>query len=367
MKNLIPFLLVLIVFTGCTKTNYSVQQYDSSKNSSQVLETKKITKKESKIIISDTSNEEKYTNTLAIIFPSKNIGKYALEATNSINTYLLNKNKKFKLNVYDLEVQNKINIEKIIAQVQRDDITKVIAMITKEALVSLNNIPNINGIKFYFPLINKYDVKNISKLKNLDLTFGAISYKKQFEKLIEYAGTKPLVEFYGNSGIGRALHSFLKDKNILFTKKIDDNNGRYKSFLENNTKLDNSVVLLNTPIVKSSILLSAINAQELAISSIVSTQLNFTPLLFSLTQRHDRTKLVIANSIGNIPNELEEYNKLIGNNLSYSWVNYSTIIGVEYLLNDNIEIFSDLSLKGNQVIFPIKLYKVGNSSFKLIK
>ncbi|MGB5868259.1 MAG: hypothetical protein WBG69_10345, partial [Arcobacteraceae bacterium] len=112
--------------------------------------------------------------------------------------------------------------------------------------------------------------------------------------------------------------------------------------------------------------LSAINSQELMISKILSTQLNYTPLLFSLTQERDRNKLVIANSIGDVPKDLEEYNHLIGNNLSYSWVNYSTIVGVEYLLNENINMFKDLKIKENQVIYPVKLYSVEKHSFKLI-
>jgi hypothetical protein len=240
-------------------------------------------------------------------------------------------------------------------------------MITKEDLKYLNEVSSINDIQIYLPLIYKSDIDNLLEINRLNLIFGAISYKAQFAKLIEYANERPLVEFYGNSGIGITLHQYLKDANITYTKKIDDNNGRYQSFLENNTKLDNSAVLLNTPIVKSSILLSAINAQELMISTIMSTQLNYTPLLFSLTQVEDREKLIVANSIGMIPESLEEYNNLIGNNLNYSWVNYSTIVGVEYLVNGNIELFTDLTIKENQVVYPVNLYKVGRHSFELIK
>jgi len=367
MKKILPYLFIVFVFLGCSQTNYKIQEYNPSKNSPlNYTHSNNVIELEDKSLIIDKI-EKKTNNKIAIMFPSYTIGKYALEATNSVNTYLLNTNKNFKLYAYDLVVQNKKNILKTISQIQNDEVTKVIAMMTKEDLFYLNSIPNINKIQFYFPLINKFDIKDVDKLDNLNSIYGAISYKKQFEKLIQYANNKPLVEFYGNSGIGRALHSYLKNEKIKFTKKIDDNNGRYKYFLENNSKLNNSVVLLNTPIVKSSILLSAINSQELTISSILSTQLNYTPLLFSLTQKHDRKKLVIANSIGKIPNKLEEYNKLIGNNLSYSWVNYSTIVGVEYLLNGNLDIFDDLLLENQQVIFPIKLYKVGNNSFKLIK
>jgi len=367
MKILIQILLSIIIFTGCTQTNYNIQQYDSNNNDRESPPKNKKIKKELAKIKNEVILNKEITHSFAIIFPSYTIGKYALEATNSINTYLITKNKSFKLNVYDIVVQNKKNILKVIKKIKKDKITKVIAMITKKDLIYLNDIPNISKIKFYLPLINKFDVKNRDKLKNLDLTFGAISYKKQFQKLIEYAGSKELVEFYGNSAIGKTLHGYLKEENFFYRKKIDDNNGRYKFFLRNNKKLENSVVILNTPIIKSSILLSAINSQELTISSILSTQLNFTPLLFSLTQKHDRKKLIIANSIGDIPDELEEYNQLIGNQMSYSWVNYSTIVGVEYLLYDNIDMFKDLSIEGNQIIFPVKLYKVGNHSFKLLK
>ena len=367
MKKLLPFLLCIFIFIGCATTSNVAQSYESRKQN----ETISIDRKNNGIVSSnhffgDFSKSDDI-NTLAILFPSYTIGKYALEATNSINTYLINKNEDFNLKVYDIVTQNKQNITTAIKKIQDAKITKVIAMITKEELSTLLNIYDIKNIKIYLPLINKYDVKDINKYENLDITFGAINYKDQFEKLIAYSNNKKLVEFYDNSGIGRTLHSYLKNKGILYAKQIDDNNGRYKSFLKDNLRLDNSVILLNTPIVKSSILLSSINAEEVNVSSILSTQLNYTPLLFSLTQKHDRTKLIVANSIGNIPSQLEEYNKLIGNNLSYSWVNYSTIVGVEYLLNNNIDIFDDLKLKDNQIVFPVRLYKVGSSSFKLLK
>lgn len=363
MNTLLKLLLTIFILTGCIQRTYNVKQNES------------LTNKSNKSYFSNMKSESK-TNfaknniNIAIIFPSVTIGQYALEATNSINTYLMYKNEQFKFNVYDIVVQNKENLISVIEKIKEEKINRVIAMITREDLIylsSISDISHISHIKFYLPLINKYNIIDYDKFENLDLTFGAISYQNQFDKLIEYAEDKTLVEFYGDSGIGRILHEYLSDKNIKYAKKIDDKNGRYKNFLENNENLDNSVVLLNTPIVKSSILLSAINSQELNISKILSTQLNYTPLLFSLTQKEDREKLVIANSIGEIPEYLEEYDNLIGNSLSYSWVNYSTIVGVEYLLNNNIKIFKDLSLKDNQIIYPVKLYTVGNHSFKLIK
>ena len=363
MNIYIKLLFAIFIFTGCTQTNYSVQQYDPGINSSNDVNNDN--KTENRFFTFSKDLESSVS--IGIVFPSYTIGKYALEATNSINTYLIDKNQSFKLKVYDIIVQNKKNLLAVVDKLKDDNITKVIAMITKEDLKDLNNIYGINKIQFYLPLINKSDIINKDEINNLNVVYGAISYKDQFKKLIEYANNKPLVEFYGNSGIGRTLHDYLKDDNITYTKRINDENGKYKSFLVKNRRLDNSAVILNTPIIKSSILLSAINAQELMISTIMSTQLNYTPLLFSLTQVEDRKKLIVANSIGEIPIELEEYNHLTGNNLNYSWVNYSTIVGVEYLLNNNIDRFTDLRLEDNQVIFPVHLYKVGKHSFTLIK
>jgi len=368
MNIYIKLMFTLFLLTGCSQTQYAVkesgQKYTQIQGGSSSFVAKK---QETKQTFSQLFKEDTPSISIGIVFPSHTIKRYALEATNSISTYLINKNQKFDLKVYDIVVQNKKNILTVVEKLRNDNINKVIAMITKEDLKHLNNISGIKEMTFYLPLINKDDILNKNEINELNVVFGAISYKDQFKKLLEYVQDKPIVEFYGNSGIGSTLHTYLKDTPKVYTKKINDDNGRYKTFLENNSRLNNSAVILNTPIVKSSILLSAINAEEINISTIMSTQLNYTPLLFSLTQVADRKKLIVANSIGNIPDELEEYNYLIGNDLNYSWVNYSTIVGIEYLLNNNINRFKDLSIQNNQVVYPVNLYKVGKHSFSLIK
>ncbi len=45
-----------------------------------------------------------------------------------------------------------------------------------------------------------------------------------------------------------------------------------------------STIILNTPIVKSSIILSQITAFEVEPAKVLSTQLNYNPLLVKLTQ-----------------------------------------------------------------------------------
>ena len=374
MKIILHIFIYSFIFIGCTSTLQKIDVVDTksiaeqSYSSKATIEKKEHEKSIEKVaeVKKEVVSVEKENNQLAIVFPSSTIGKYALEATSTINTYLLYKNNQISLSVLDIVVQNDNNLLKVFNKIKEKNIKNVVAMITKDNLIFLNNIKDIDTIKIYLPLINKNEIKDIDKLSKLNIVFGAINYEKQFSKLIAYSNNSSLVELYDNTAIGNTLHNYLSPYDLKYTKKVDDNNGRYRNLL-NNKKFKNSKIIINTPIVKSSILLSAISAGSYRIPIVLSTQLNYTPLLFSLTQKQDRKKLVIANSIGKIPDDLQEYNQLIGNNILYSWVNYSSIVGVEYLLTGNIDLFSDLTIDENQIIYPVNLYKVGKYSFKLIK
>ena len=360
-------LVLAIFFIGCNNNQQIIIQKVEPPKANQI---KKVVKKEKPKPTTKPIEKKKVeikSDDIAILFPSKIIGKYAQETTHSINIYLISKNSPFTLKVFDTLTFDKYNILQSIKKIQKQHIVKVIAMLTKEQLSTLNEIENIDKITFYLPLINKNDILDVERFTHLHLIFGAIDYSKQFRKLITYTTDKQhLVEFYDNSAIGYTLHKYLKPVKLILSKKIDDNNRRYKSFLSKTKKLKNSTLILNTPIIKSSILLSNISAVDLEVKQILSTELNFTPLLFSLTQKLDRKNLIIASSIGYLPKYLEQYGELIGDSFKYNWVNYSAIIGTQYLLYNNIDSFKDIKIQENQIIYPVYLYKVGKYSFKRI-
>lgn len=301
-------------------------------------------------------------DTIAILLSSSKIGKYALETTTAINTFLLYKNSDFNIEIYDID---KIDIEDINKSFNSFNINKIMALIPMQNIDILNKISQNENSNIYLPLVNKNDA-DIDKLNNKEtIIFGGIDYKKQFEKLKDYANSNNLVELYGASAIGNYLHNTLGEKSVRLNRKIDDQSARYKNILREFRRKNYSIIL-NTSIVKSSILLSQIYARNVHTKHILSTQLNYTPLLFSLTQRNDRRKFIVANSIGYIPKDLIVYNNIMKENISYNWASYSTIVGLEYLINKNISIFKDLSLENNQIIYPIKLYKANRRSFELI-
>ncbi len=367
MKNIYINILLIVFFTGCVDIQPKINTHNRlSISTEQKLLPAEQTEDNlvSQLKINDENIEIRTNNnTIGLIFSSSKIGKYALDVTSSINTYLLYKRINKRIVIIDMDDKN-FSISSLAHRLKDEKINKVIALFTNDEYPLINSFKS-NDILFYFPLINKNDISNIELSNNF--IFGAIDYKKQFELLLNYTNSKLVIDFYDNSSLGNTLHSYI-DKNILiYEKEIDDDNGQYERFLNGNKKLNSSTLILNTPIVKSSILLSLINGLKIEPKTIISTQLNFTPLLLSLTQTDDRKNIIIASSIGDIPKELIEYNQIIGNDIIYNWVNYASIVGMEYLVSDNLNLFGDLSIQDNQIIYPIKLYEVDKNSLKELK
>lgn len=108
-------------------------------------------------------------------------------------------------------------------------------------------------------------------------------------------------------------------------------------------------------IVKSSLILSQLRANEIDPKIIFATQVLYDPILMTLTQDKDRERLLIANSIDRVSSELKDNISNFGGNISYEWVDYSTLVGVNYLLKGNNEIVST-KVENNQAIYIPKLY-----------
>lgn len=384
----VPILaLVFIFFTGCEQStkniSYSYPSATTHKSKNIVpseqkntqIQNYKNTQKENSFF-DDTAlkNQEiqkkiqKDENTIVVIYPSNDIGKYALDAINSINTYLIYTNSSFKAVMYDIKTQNEKNYTTMFKKLQKENKTKIIALFTEKFFQEFQEYDLLKGLNIYFPLINIQDqnIPNYSNFLKYKLTFGAISYKNQIASLILNDNATNIIDLYDNSKIGTTIHNFLPKKNLIYQKEVNDKNAYYKNFLQDK-RFTNSTVFLNTPIIKSSILLSQMTAHELEVKKVLSTQLNYSPLIFSLTQRRDRKNITVANSIGHIPKKLLEVSKLTNSDIQYNWVNYASIVALEYLKSGNVDLFKDLQIKNNQVLYPVYLYKVAKHSFEQIR
>ncbi|MEA2050327.1 MAG: hypothetical protein U9O56_06340 [Campylobacterota bacterium] len=366
MKQIFILIFTIVLFIGCTSTtinNTTIKE--DKKEIFYISDQENIFDKNDTNITTNTVevvDDVKEQQNIALIFSSSKLGKYALDVSSTINSFLIYKSNITTIKIFDID-EEQFKDGLLLDRLKKENIKKVIALLTNDETDLINRL-NTNEIVFYFPLLNINDIDNLELTENL--IFGAIDYKKQFETIFTYLDSSICTDFYDNTPLGETLHSYIDKKNMIFEKKIDNKNGNYKYFLKN-SKLLESILVLNTPIIKSSILLSQISALDIDIKQIISSQINYTPLLLSLTQEEDRKNILLANSIGYIPVEYVEYAQTVDVDLLYNWVNYTSVVGLEYLLSNNIDLFKDLSLKNNQVIYPIKLYRVNKNKFVELK
>ncbi len=335
---------------------------------------------------------------IALLLPYKKIGKYASSTTNASLAYLMTKSHPFMLKSYKIKSESIEDLSAALAQIKEDGFEYVIAPLTH---TGAQNVVTINpSINIYFPTINKHDVNGSSSY----LTFGAIDYHAQSDLLLKEA-YEPLVILSDKSQTGKALatyqkqefihpHTILDDANSsssfddtfnLFSqmkeekqevveKKKDKEVLNYsisrrttnlEAYLSKNEKITDATLIINTPIIKTGMILSQLTLYDVNETNILSTQINYDPLLLSMTQYIDRKNMVVANSITEHNNILIETNALLGNDIEYDWINYTTTIGIDYfysLITSDARTYY-IKIQNNQMVYDIELLQPGRSKF----
>ena len=325
---------------------------------------------------------------IALLLPYKKIGKYASSTTNASFAYLITKNQPFELKSYKIETESQEDIQAALNTIMDDGFTYIIAPLTSsgaDALSALN--PQVN---VYFPTINKKDSSSTSPY----LYFGGIDYKAQSDILLNEA-TSPLSIFYDTSSIGKKLALYEEDKfSYITTEETNATNefGNYiqpatktkirdretfkfsisrkttnlEHYLKDNEDINGSTAFINTPIVKTSMIMSQLTLYDTNTTKILSTQINYDPLILSMTQYIDREKMLIANSITEHNNVLIETNAILSNDIEYDWINYTTTVGIDYFfstITKQDREYNKIEIVNNQMLYPIELLKPSLSRF----
>lgn len=299
---------------------------------------------------------------IAVVYPSRVVGNYAKSSVNTILGYLSFMNASYNIKVYDTENEKPENITKAFEDLKTDGYEKVIALFTPKAANTLHSLDS-SSLSVFLPLSNKEDYETY----NDNFIYGAISYDKQIQKLLEYSNTKNTM-FYQESYIGKKLKEKYEKQvpNTIITKLIKNKRNYFKAIVKD-YKLNNSTLFLNTKIVKTSIVLSQLRAYETTPKVILSTQLNFNPKIIALTQEKDRSNFVVASSIDKVDDKLIDTIKMYGGDIEYNWVDYSTLVGVHYLFESNKSNGINTLIEDNKVVYEPKLYKTTRFGFLEIK
>lgn len=380
-KKLLIFLLLPILLFATqesetdTKPNIIIKRVGNISQKKKLPETKQETKQDVKSIesrpkieINLTESQPKICSSLkiAMLLPYQKIGRYSSSTTNASFAYLLSKNRPFELKIYKIENESFEEISKALKKIKDDNFCYVVAPLTQDGA---DIVAKINpDITVYFPAINKKDSTSNSKY----LYYGGIDYRAQSDMLLKYAKS-PLIIFHDDSNIGKKISLYQEKKNSEMDKKantikflIPEKITTLDKQLSNNKNVHNGSVIVNTPIIKSGMIVSQLTLFNVDAVNILSTQTNYNPLLLSMTQYQDIKDMIIANSITQSRDVLIETNALLDNDISYDWINYTTTVGIDFLYNTiyGEDREYDIDVVNNQMVYPIELLQPSFTNFK---
>ena len=364
MKNLLFILFSIFVFVGCVEKTVVIpdETVISQPKPAEVLPEEVLSESEPAIIEPEqVIIDENVSTRIAVIYPSKVVGKYAKSTLSTISAFLLFNNVEFEIETFDTKDESSFSIEKELLSLKQKGFTKVIALFTQNGFSILNSLEGSKDLEMYFPLLNKKEIYS----QNENFIFGGISYSEQLDLLQTLSNGRNTM-FYVKSYLGNKLkNSYLESFNPGIIKEIERTSIRFKSIM-NDKRMVGTTVLLNTPIIKTSIIMSQLTAYDINPAKILSTQLNFNPLLIKLTQDRDRKNFFIVNSISEVDNFIEDYSKLLGSDIRYNWVDYSSLVGVNYLLNKNESELIQTQVMDRQVDYEPTLYRTTSYGFQKV-
>ena len=262
---------------------------------------------------------------IALLVPQKRIRGYAMTTVNTVNAYLLYRNHHYELEVFNSMDETPEALQKELDAIRAKKFTYVIAPLTQEGANYL--VDHSEGLTVYIPTVHKSLVNHSPS----NVLFGGIDYQHQIETLNQFANSN-VSTFSDGSLLGQSLDQMVKDvaPAIRYHQEIQNSKVSFKAMLKDNVKLMDSSIFLNMPLVKTSLLASQLRVYGIEPHALLSTQINYHPMLLTLTQYEDRKELYIGNAIDFVPGELRVMNALLGHSIEYDWVNYATSIGIDH-------------------------------------
>lgn len=330
--------------------------------------------------ISDTNMSTEFINDkdftpqdikIAMILPSKIIGRYAHSTSTAIFAYLLARQHPFQFKTFQIKDESLKEMQRVVKRIDAEGYHYIIAPLTQKGADQLTHIESSSTI--YIPTLHK----DSASAPSAHIFYGAIDYRAQLNALMPYASF-PLVVMYDTSAQGKRLKKMTIDaysqinhqkggleyKNV-YSYGVDKKRTNIKAYLKDNKKIQNGSFVLNTPFIKSTMILSQLSVYDVEIDNALSTQINYDPLLFSMTQKKVRQKLYIANSINRHNDLITLDNALLSNDIVYDWINYTSTVGADlfYHLMSGERRLYNLPIHNQQVTYPISIVHPTASRF----
>ena len=304
-------------------------------------------------------------NKIALLLPSETIGRYSVVVANSVGAYLLNQGRPFEITVFDPLDESYENLRSAMSKIEKEGYTQIIAALTVEGVRTLTRISTYADI--YIPTVNRAEIGYAKE----NMFFGGIDYAKQLELLSHYTNAENIAVFDEPQALSQKLTQ-LTDMRFAGTNKhitLENQRINFTQLLKTENLASGVTLVLNTQPVRSSLILSQVVFNALDTASALSTQVNYSPMLLTLTQNDDVKNFFVASAIGASDETLKELNSLLQNDLRYNWIAYATsaltaLIGQRQNGDKRPHIGAfDLSLNNNQIDYPITIYQIRGGRF----
>lgn len=308
---------------------------------------------------------------IALMMPKKIIGRYSVATIDTILAYLSARGKDFEFEVFDCGDEEEQSIQDTYSKISNNNFNFIIAILTIKGAFESTKLSLT--IPLYIPTVNRFQLQNHDTSLTPLLFFGGISYEDQINELLKFQSGTHTIAYNDDSPVGERLSLLLQEKipqiqEQTITNEIAATFSKSKKTQEE--LIYQADVFLNTPVVKTGLLLSQIGYFRKKASSFLSTQINYNPSLSILTQQRDRENLYIASSIGESDQKLIEYASLLNSDLKYDWVNYSTALGMEIFYRlihpESLAYFKE-NILDNQMQYQVKIYQIDTKGFYEVK
>lgn len=308
---------------------------------------------------------------IALLIPKKIVGRYSVASIDTILAYLMTRGGDFSFKVFNSGTEETLELNKTYSKIEQEKYDFIVAILTQAGTQNLIQNTHISR-PTYIPTVNINQI-NSTRLPS-NLFFGGIDYHAQMQTIVTLANDNPIVEYDDDSPVGLILGDILNNTDSKIVYKDTVSSEQAATFAKNLKKqedfLQDSVVVLNTPVVKSGLLLSQMAFSKSKPSKFLSTQINYNPSLLMLVQPKDRKNLYVVSAIGSTNQKLIEYGALLSSDLRYDWVNYSTAIGVEMFFDfqypKTTKFFSEL-IDNQQVQYANTIYRGIGAVFEPVR
>ena len=301
---------------------------------------------------------------IALMVSPSVVGHYSQATYNVALATLMASHSPFELTLYEMNDESENSIAQTMEKITHDNMQAILAPLT---LKGAKNLVKIQTEKVVFiPTVHKRDVGSCGS----NIVFGAIDYQAQIEALTPYM-TSSIAVFYDESPVGlslsratQAIVSEAKKSTALYA--IDTQGSNIVKYLSKPAAFSKKSIMIHLPIVKTSMLAAHLTFTATHEHNLLSTQINFDPTLITLTQYKDRKNMIVANSIIEQVPSIYEINALMNNDLTFDWINYTTSVGIDYLISylNSTQRLYGMRLIDSQVIYPVELMRPKEFGFE---